>query len=425
MAAYRTPTAVVLTTEGVAYDTGRTHPLSPRLDLRNIGAVLDGAEKIFKGGVGVVLIGTDLADALTGLDKHPLDPRWKHPPLAPWTTFMAENGGFINLGLLNELEAKPGALGPLLNGHGGPSDLAWRLGRYNMLTGVPWTLTAGVSGCVGVRARFTDPQPGRQPLWHHPKTLRGLRGTGPLIWQHPEQPPAGAAGAVHVLDINAQYLAGLRNAQLAWGALKERTGLMFDPSWPGYWQVDVAGIPARLYDGLTQPPVFAKHLVHKGAAILTTEVVKYLTVRHGLSPDVHNAWVSENPHPIGRGFAEHLMAARSGGLGPMGPCTLAIKRTYAELVGMMAREGGSIWRPDWAATVMDLARINLLRRIDRLNHQEYRLLAVQADAVYVHGETTDRQEISRILGVGAGPGTFKYVRTLTVDAFRTQFRLAA
>lgn len=412
MQAYRKPQAVVLTSEGVFYDNGRHHPLSDKVPLTSLPAVLGGAHRLYQGSEGVCMLDSSIlaaGDSLTLLRD------WKFSELRAWTTFVHRDGTVVHLGLLPELGER---LGGVLQGVSDPMDIARRLGSYHQLTGVHWRATPGITGCAALRKAFPDPTPGAQPLWHHP-LLKGvrLRGCGPLIWRNPQQPTPDDRNVVHVFDINAMYLAGLRNAQLAWSALQRSEIGRFDPSMPGYWEIDVTGLPADLYDGKTRPPVFPKMFSIRGSAWLSTPVVKYLVEVTGLHFDVMDAYVSDNPQGIGRGVAERLMAARRGDLGDPGPLLPAIKRTYAELVGMLARERGSIYRPDWAATIMDLARMNMLRRVRRLD-DDVRILAVETDAVYLMTDAPNAAlNLSARLGVGTEPGTFKYVESLTVGQY--------
>lgn len=342
-------------------------------------------------------------------------PEWTHGELRGWTTFARADGTVVHLGLLRETDAQ----GTLLEGHKGPADAALRLQRYESLTGSPWRITAGVSACQALRDRYNDPRPGRQPLWRH-KLPKGIRGAGPLVWRSPEQPQPDNAGIVHVFDINAQYLAALRNASLAWGKLEERGSIPFDPSWPGFWEIETTHLPAALYDGKSRPPVFPANRIHKGAAWLSTPVVKYLCEFTGDDVTVLDSLVSDNGHPIGRAYAERLMKAREGTYGPAGPAAFALKRSYAELLGMMARDGGSIERADWAAQTMDLARVNFLRRVSRAYPlRDVRALAVQTDAIYfLCGPEAERELLPAAIGLGTGAGTFKYVGTLTVEQYR-------
>lgn len=410
MPEYPTPRAVVLSSSGVFYDDRRNHPLSDRLKLSDLSGVLAGASRAFRGGEGVVIVDTPIPSAAPEV----VTENWSFSELRPWTTFTGKTiaaTGTIHLGFLPALTERPG---PLLKGFQGPADVAWRLGRYQHLVGTPWTITAGVSGCEALRSLYTDPQPGKQPLWNSPGP-GGLRGAGPLIWRSPDMPDPSSPELVVMFDVNAQYLAALKSVRLAWGALKHTGPVPFDPSWPGYWEISAADVPAELLDGRTRPPVIRAQRVHKGGLWVSTDMAKYLGELVG-SFDVLDSWTSSNGQTIARPFAERLASVRAGDLGPMGPVTEAVKRTYAELVGMMGRAGGSIYRPDWHNGVMDLARCNLLRRLDK-GHAKLgmRPFEIRTDAAYFL--IKDRGELTRLamaLGVGTGPGTFKNPKVSTV-----------
>ena len=412
MPSYPKPKAVVLTDDGVFYDSGRHHQLNDRMDLSDLAAVLSGASRALRGEEGVILLDRKLADLnLAGISS------WVYSQLRAWTTFSPQKGQpGMHVGFLPELADARGR-GPLLRGTDDPRELAWRLGRYHELLGVPWRYTAGVTGCSALRARFTDPGIGRQPLWHYTGP-KGMRGSGPLVWTSRDQPRATDPGNVLVFDVNAMYLAALRNAQLAWGRLEPHTG-GFDAHLPGWWELDVADLDPGLYDGVTRPPVFPRSHIHKGAVWLSTEVVKYLAVDLSYSPVVLAAAVSTNRHPIGRGVAEQLYAARAEILDEPAPrIGPAIKRTYAELVGMVARADGSIHRTDWAVTWQDLARMNFFRRLQRAMAAGYLPIRIRTDGAYFYStDAADLARLSKLLGVGTVPGTFKLEKILTVPEY--------
>jgi len=424
---YPTGNAAVLTDAGVFY--GNTQQGQHHLTLgerTNLFTILEGAARAFHNEEGVVLVQTSVAELERGATTQPgrdlesLDKVWKFTALRPWTTFVRRSDRTIlHVGMLGDIKESPG---PLLKGAQNEQDMAWRLARYHQLTGASWRATAGVSACAAIRDRYTDPRKGYQPLWHlNEPGIKGLRAAGPLHWQAlVGQPEPGAPGAVHVWDVNAMYLAGLRNAEVAWGPLVRTGPTLFDPKWPGWWEIDVAHVPAELYDGKTRPPVFPTTSIHKRTAWLTTPVVKYLADLE-CQPDVLDSWTCDNPHPVFRAYAEKLMAARLGQLGPIGTCGPALKRTYAEAVGMMARDGGSIQRVDWAATGIDLSRVNFLRRLAKLNVTGARIVRISVDAVYVYCSGEVKDMVGSALGVGDGAGTFKYQEGYTVNAYLAKF----
>lgn len=406
MAEYPTPLSVVLTTGGVFYDGGRATGLPEGLELTNLAHVLTGCANTFRSGEGVAIVDTPMPTVAPELDG------WTFVGLRPWTTFVRQaDGAVVHLGFWPDLTTT--GPGPLLAGNNGPADLAWRLGRYNRLTGSPWRYTAGVSGCAALRAMFTDPRPGSQPLWRH-DGVKGIRGAGPLIWRGSEL--RNADGIVVSFDINAQYLAAMKSARLAWGPLEHTGAVAFDPSWPGYWEIGAAQLGPLL--NAERPPLAGRGRLHNGALWLSTPAVKYATERLG-TLDVLDSYTSDNGETIVRRYAERLASVRAGDLGPLGPTALAVKRTYAELVGIMARPGGSVYRPDWSAQIIDLARVNLLRRLDRAADRLGLVpFEVRTDAAYYFLQ--DREIVTRlaeVLGVGTGPGTFKNAKVVTAGEF--------
>lgn len=419
MTQYPTPNAIVLTPGCVFYDNGRVVKLHSRFDLSDPAAVLAGAARTFLNGEGVVVVDGPMPESTDQLGD------WTFTGLRGWTTFARRDGAIVHVGWLPELE-RTGKLGALLKGHDGAADIAWRLGRYKTVTGSHWRYTAGVSGCVGLRSFYTDPRPGKQPLWQFAGPM-GIRGGGPMIWRRAEQPEDSRDGQVVMFDINAAYLAALKNVKLAWGALQHTGPTMFDPDWPGFWEIDTTSLPDTMMgeDG-HRPPLVTKRQIHKGAAWVSTPLAKYLSDTVG-SIDVLDSWTCSNGETIARGYAERLMKARAGDFGPLGPASFAVKRTYAELVGMMAREGGSIFRRDWSASTMDLSTCNMMRRADRAHELVGTWpIQVRTDALFYlipPGREERVQRLAMALGVGSGPGTFKNGELLTVDAYRGKLRV--
>jgi hypothetical protein len=410
MSAYPTEArAVVLTADGIFYDNGHTQPLPYPELLSNLPAALSGASKAFWGGEGVLVI-----DGPPPTERPVLD--WRYSEIRPWTSFGRGPRSVVHVLWLER--AEPAPLGPLLDGHQGPADIAARLGIYHKLTGTPWHITSGVTGCSALRNLYNEPGPGRQPLWHSPG-VKGIRGAGPLIWRSPLVTlDSDDPRAVVMYDVNAAYLAALKNAPLAWGALEHTGSTGFDPDRPGYWEIAVTDAMTPLLQGRERPPVVSSGRVHKNALWVSTQTAKYLESLVG-SLDVLDSWTSGNGQTIARPYAERLARARLGLLGPTGPAELAIKRTYAELVGMMARPGGSIHRTDWASTVMDLARMNLLRRLDKI----HRVLGVwpfevRTDAAYYLCISREQMQVLNAVAMpGDGPGMFKKPRVFTVPEY--------
>ncbi len=429
MTAYPKVLAAVLTASGTHYSDGRHHPLAPHLNINDLPVVLAGGGRLFgAGNEGVIMLGTDvdsLQDTITR--KHPVG--WTFTELRPWTTFRhAKTGTTIHVGALGDDRLK-GA--PLFDRETAPLELAARLAEYHRVTGAPFHATPGVSGLGALRSRLADPGPGRQPYWRAGLPTGALRGAGPLVWHR--DPGADAAGHVHVFDINGMYLAAMKNAAVAWGQLQPTGPCAFDPEWAGYWQIAVQDLPAELYDGREQPPVFP---APRGTALVagipggvrishvwvTTPVMVYLS-ELGVHPEVLDSWTCENAAPVFRPYAEQLIKARRGQLGELAPSVEAsIKATYTQMVGLLGREGGRVHRPDWQHTIMDLARVNLLRRLRRARSQVGLWPhAVRTDAAYFVWPDQEPGALATALGVGDGIGMFKFADTLTVAETRAKF----
>lgn len=422
---YRNARVVVLDTAGAHYGSGDHQPLPNGFDLTDLPRVLAGARAtIGIGGEGVVCIDGVTLDQLAGRAV----PGWSYTELRPWTTYIrTEDGGaetIVHVGILPAArDHKPGPLVPAAHSS---RDLAMLLDRYHHLTGSPWHTTSGVSGVGALRSRYTSPVRGAQPLWRFklPAGYERVRGLGNMYWNTHEL-PAGATGYLMYVDVHAAYVGGMRNAAVAWGELRETGTIAFDWKKPGYWQINAHRIPDELLDDWHRPPVIPPRLIRNGAVWVTTPVARYLQREGGVDIEVLDSLTSDNGQAVARSYAERLNSVRMGMLGEVPePVSVAVKQTYAQMVGMCAKQGGRIHRVDWVHHWQDQTRMNMLRRFDRA-HELLGLWPVRvvSDAAYYLWPTRNVSELLSALGAGHGAGLFHWVpeKSLTVQEYREKF----
>ncbi len=439
MAASYTERAIVVTRDAVAYGSGwQGGP--PIYNLLNEPArLLDGASLRFPGE-GVLMLGGVTVQQWAAYTAT-LPDRWLPGAPGAWITYRpaGETGAIVHVGLLDEIDP---ARCPLFHPReDDPTRVAELLAAYHVATGAPWHGTGGVAGHGGIRARYAEHargQLGGTPLWfHRGPTAEQILASGPLIWHRDLGDDEAWYGFVITFDINAQYLSAARNALLAWDVLEEgRTqwtgrpevdddGRPVGQGRAGYWNIDVSGCRQ---DG---PWVVNPRRILGNTAWVTAPVLAYLRDR-GIKTHVHQSLTCARGEYLLRGWAERLRDARQintaivrSGAGPGSTAAgvlRAVKRTYTESVGLLGHEGGRIYRPDWQQTIIDQARMSLLRRIDKVRDRlGVDPIRVNVDAVSYLWPTMDDRDLARWLGVADGIGTFKHVSTITVDEYRAKY----
>jgi hypothetical protein len=134
----------------------------------------------------------------------------------------------------------------------------------------------------------------------------------------------------------------------------------------------------------------------------------------GVRPAPSESWTTATSSQILKPWATKIRQALdvfpTKGVIPLG----ALKRTYTETIGMFTVTGGSIYRPDWRDTIIDLARVNMMRKLDRAR-QVLGVWPVKIyhDAVYYPGAEDERDAIASAIGVNINIGKFKYQDTMT------------
>lgn len=276
--------------------------------------------------------------------------------------------------------------------------LALDLVRYADLTGAAWRGTAGMSGCAQIRTIHGTKPEGAQPLWRWDDAkaagairssweLRGARNRRAITAEELER------AWVYQFDVRAMYCAAANVAMLGWSAPEARGPQEFDPGRPGYWRVrreEIGAAPEELVRPGEGPLVW-----------LTTPVMSYLA-ENGFSPEVMDSWTSERGGRYLKGWSERLTAALRA-VEPADPelpsVERALKETYKRTVGLFAREGGRIYRPDWRDEIVDRARVNLLRKVRRAR---LRPLRWNVDSVWIASDEP-AELVGHALGVAYHP----------------------
>lgn len=370
-----------------------------------------------------------------------------------WVTWTHEGSGQrINMGVLDLIDRDRT---PVADLSGTALAVALELAAYDRATGTPWRMTAGVTGCTMIRdmvERIEIAKTARRrvasrkdavnaPRWHSkadpqrtdPATgvSRWARSAGDLKWSRPLF--AGEKhGTVHHLDITGMFLAAASIAELPWGDLREVDVRVFDGR-AGYWLVDAynlpfgstppAACPNHGPDTLcpdcaaggtwstSTPPTWSREAQNAdGTVYLTTPMMTLLT-EYGVNPAVHHALVAPTAGRTLRPWAESIRDALYDPRTPQRTAA-ALKRTYAETIGMFNARGGTIYRPDWRDIIIDTARANLLRKVNGArNVLGVWPIRVNVDSVwYVMPDDTaaTREQLLTALGGSGRLGKFRH-----------------
>lgn len=362
--------AAVVSNETIHTGDGRSWPARPGTG-ELIVPVLDGTLERFREHSTIVIDGVHVEQHAAQLGAVRAA-GWECSAVGAWTTYHRD-GRTVSVGLREDMSHDRNHFGTLVDPGTDPGVLAMLLDRYITLTGYPWRGTCATSALNGIRLTWENAL--GQPRWTLPKTGPGFP-VGALTWSRPATADEVSWGYFHTFDVNASYLAAAINAHVAWSGLEHTGPRMFDPQLPGYWLLDL-DTPTLEWDADPgRPPLVGRQLRH-GQAWVTTPIGKLLQDL-GHRVEVRDSWTAQlrigNGSPAARVFtrwAEQLrdarLAAETDGLLVI---VEAIKRTYTDAIGGMQKDGMRIHRPDWAHTVIDLARANLFRRMLRVRQSE-------------------------------------------------------
>jgi hypothetical protein len=396
--------------------------------------VLDRAARLIQGhGAGVLVLdgGAELVAAWgrqavdvdrTGSGRVALvdDDRWHATEVQPWTTWRRVGAPAIHVAFLGALDA---ARTPLFAAGDPRAAIAARLAWYHDRVGAPFFMTPGVAGHAAIRAAFRKPGKGAQPYWGAKDWRESddrREGLGDLQWRRAPLRVEVTEGWVHAYDLNAARLSAIGVAEVGWSRLSHTGAIAFDPELAGYWAIHAADV--RQHPRHT--PLISPSSVHDGLVWPTTPAMQWL-LDQGRLPAIADSWTTPGRRMF-RTIAEkwnnaRIMPYQDGRDGSRHEVP-AVKATYREAAGLMARRGGSIYRPDWYHTFMDRQRVTLLGHIERVarNHSR-RPLAVHTDCLWYSSGDPDPARAAAHLGIKIGHalGTFRvHSSTPSADYFR-------
>ena len=287
------------------------------------------------------------------------------------------------------------------------------LASWERFVGTPYHQTAGVSALTSLRASYDGAQ--AQPRWRLMDTNRMLPWEPPARiaeqdYRTHQWRPTVASGQ---WDMRGAYLAAMAAVQLPFRELQP-TGP--DPTTRkcGYYRVraDKARFPSWVWPAGIDRKSTA--WVCQGTLELVDpkgelEILDSYTPAATLTTTGHKRLL----RPWAESWRDIIAAAgQEQSVISQGP----LKWAYAEMIGLMGKPGGTVFRPDWRHMIIDQARASLARRILRAGAWGAGTpIRINRDAVfYKLPDDQDAAEklihtLHELLGVGSKIGnmTFK------------------
>lgn len=351
------------------------------------------------------------------LPRHPVDWQlpvagWVSGQAGPWVTLVAPGPRRVYLALWPWLAAgrHPDRDWPLFAGLFPGLDqhaVRARLRAWIGAVGTSYRGTPGVAAMASLRAAYPAGA-GRGPLWHLPPNPILERAYEPeLYWTRSKRLPGERGEHLHTYDRRRAYLAALATVEVAAGPLSFRgAGSRFDPSRAGWWRIEADPWPHK--DRMPDP---LEDLHDLGGVWVTTPTVQLLTdlTEQGLygGYSVRESWTGPKSRVFRKWSTMIRDALNATSSLPDDPTAAAVaetlKQCYRQAVGLMARAGGAIHRPDWHHAVIAQSRCTLWRRTWHIGRDlDVWPARIQLDSVsYV---SSDPSPISANPGLSLGEG---------------------
>lgn len=386
---------------------------------RDLADVLGVGAKVFEVvGEGVIILDAPVHERMgfpvkmpakmTGLDVPIVAARtagWgvgKAP--SPWMTFYAPGKPSVHIGLWGWLSPTNHALWA-----DEPAVMTYRMRRYHELTRAAFHGTPGLAGISAVRDRWR----GKQPKWVADSTEiepANQDTEARYLWKSPR--PSDLPYA-HRYDANVQYLAAAGVTEVALDELRHTGKREFCGKSAGYWKITV---PVWNEDRLPNPvngvPGQEKWVTSPTMGLLAQLAEDGLTVM----PDVLDSWTCDRTARVFRPFQERMRdaladVAAEPFAADQDALTKALKLTYKEMIGLLYRPGGRIFRRDWNHAFQGMARSNQFRAIRKIALATGRYPdGIKLDAVTWGSDTADHEAASPV-PLRPGPGGWKHEET--------------
>jgi hypothetical protein len=325
---------------------------------------------------------------------------WRVSKIRPWTTFHGPNRPPIHIGMLTYL-CDPGEY-PFATNAVSFLDRPYLHRAWRDLTGSAFRGTPGVAGTAILRDLAALQR--QQPTWQPSEPGRiGMELAYQLEhWRSPESDHGRLFE--HGYDLNYMYLGAWVTAEVSAFGLRRTGAIPFDRKRAGWWLVDIA----PWNDPWLPDPAGYTGEDTSGARWVTTPtlaLLEDLTAQgtHG-GFEIHDSWTGPASRAVlqrsGEKIRDALYMLDSIDVEDLDvpvhirtACPVligALKEAYRQAHGLMNREGGRCYRPDWYSAIVAQARSNLFRKLWTAYYQHgHRPLRVDVDNVWYASDSPD------------------------------------
>lgn len=325
------------------------------------------------------------------------------PEGSGWRT-LAKDGCRVNV--LTTGEHRPGATSDQTLMHD-----PYLLASWAKHTGTHYYATPGVAAVANLRASFTGDA--SQPRW------RLIDSQSRLPWA-PPTPKINAfdyrarawrpGRRTHKWDQRSSYLAAMAAVELPYRELVP-TGPSPENLRCGYYRIRVQS--EMQLDGRLMPSWVLPNIDRQGTSWVTQSTLALLRWETGdveivdsLTPVASMTGQSGHKRIL-RPWAEawrDMIAENPNSMLAQGPW----KAGYAEMVGLMNKPGGRIFRPDWRHMIIDHVRASIIRRALRVYDKSRDWpLRINVDAMHYAADLYP-EDLAGPLGVGLHMGNMRY-----------------
>lgn len=324
------------------------------------------------------------------------DVGWRTQPTdGAWFTAIPETTGnhsTVHIGIREWMAADD----PIAGVTRSPAHVAGLLSRWYSVAGTHYRHNPGAATVVSIRKALADRHVtwrlqdlATVEWWPPPANIGDLR-------RHGNSRPAPGA---HRWDMRSAYLAAAAAVDLPAGRLKP-TGDDIDPlTAVGYFRIKL---------GRGDWPSTFLGRDRQGCAWVCHPLMRWLWGRKAGVEIIDSVTASLGTRLL-RPWAERWRdgIAENPVLAP------ALKAGYSQAIGLFNVRGGTIYRPDWRAAIIDQVRYSMIRRIGSVKRLcDLMPARVDIDSVwYVTANDAERDRVGEALGVGPNIGKMRYEGT--------------